>query len=196
MSHEISEIALGYDSFKEPLTSQHLMIKICVLCKQVPAQPVDATPSDINLFSKGGVHDAARRWKLSAAQRADMWSRWKAGQSLNAIGRALGKDHSGHSVSVGASRGDRSACSSPFAAGTHLGRTRRHLPRNRQRLLDAGHRPTSESRLLHGKPGGGPPWRARAVSSQRSRSAGLGVGPAAQAVPAGHPQQAATDRCE
>src|SRR5215472_15180898 len=35
----------------------------------------------------------ARRWKLSAAQRADMWSRWKAGQSLNAIGRALGKDH-------------------------------------------------------------------------------------------------------
>ena len=33
-----------------------------------------------------------RRWKLSAAQRADMWSLWKAGQSLNAIGRALGKD--------------------------------------------------------------------------------------------------------
>src|SRR6202795_2211549 len=35
----------------------------------------------------------ARRWKLSSAQRADMWSRWKAGQSLNEIGRALGKDH-------------------------------------------------------------------------------------------------------
>jgi IS30 family transposase len=34
----------------------------------------------------------ARRWKLSSAQRADMWSRWKAGQSLNAIGRVLGKD--------------------------------------------------------------------------------------------------------
>src|SRR5690242_10620223 len=32
-----------------------------------------------------------RRWKLSSAQRADMWNRWKAGQSLNAIGRALGK---------------------------------------------------------------------------------------------------------
>jgi len=35
----------------------------------------------------------ARRGKLSAAQRADMWNRWKAGQSLHAIGRALGKDH-------------------------------------------------------------------------------------------------------
>ena len=33
-----------------------------------------------------------RRWKLSSAQRADMWNRWKTGQSLNAIGRALGKD--------------------------------------------------------------------------------------------------------
>jgi IS30 family transposase len=35
----------------------------------------------------------ARRWKLSAAQRADMWRRWKAGQSLHEIGRALSKDH-------------------------------------------------------------------------------------------------------
>ena len=35
----------------------------------------------------------ARRWKLSSAQRADMWSRWKTGQSLNEIGRALGKSH-------------------------------------------------------------------------------------------------------
>ena len=35
----------------------------------------------------------ARRWKLSAARRAEMWNRWKDGQSLHAIGRALGKDH-------------------------------------------------------------------------------------------------------
>src|ERR1700685_4162784 len=34
-----------------------------------------------------------RRWKLSAEQRSDLWNRWKAGQSLNAIGRALGKEH-------------------------------------------------------------------------------------------------------
>jgi IS30 family transposase len=34
-----------------------------------------------------------RRWKLSSAQRADMWNRWKAGRSLNEIGRTLGKDH-------------------------------------------------------------------------------------------------------
>jgi hypothetical protein len=32
-----------------------------------------------------------RRWKLSPAQRVDLWRRWKAGESLHAIGRALGK---------------------------------------------------------------------------------------------------------
>src|SRR6202166_1331553 len=35
----------------------------------------------------------ARRWKLSVVQRAEMWNRWKAGESLHAIGRVLGKDH-------------------------------------------------------------------------------------------------------
>jgi IS30 family transposase len=34
-----------------------------------------------------------RRVKLSAVQRIDMWGRWKAGQSLHAIGRVFGKDH-------------------------------------------------------------------------------------------------------
>jgi IS30 family transposase len=34
-----------------------------------------------------------RRWKLSAEQRSDLWKRWKAGESLHAIGRALGKEH-------------------------------------------------------------------------------------------------------
>src|SRR5665647_1017871 len=33
------------------------------------------------------------RFKLSANQRVDMWSRWKAGQSLHEIGRVFGKDH-------------------------------------------------------------------------------------------------------
>jgi IS30 family transposase len=58
----------------------------------VPAQLVDATPPDINFFFLKVVFMMQRRWKLSSSQRADMWSRWKVGQSLNAIGRALGKD--------------------------------------------------------------------------------------------------------
>src|ERR1700688_1793303 len=34
-----------------------------------------------------------RRVRLSATQRTDLWSRWRAGQSLHQIGRAFGKSH-------------------------------------------------------------------------------------------------------
>ena len=34
-----------------------------------------------------------KRVKLSSAQRAEMWRRWKAGQSQHEIGRALGRGH-------------------------------------------------------------------------------------------------------
>jgi hypothetical protein len=34
-----------------------------------------------------------KRRGLSAEQKAELWKRWKAGESLNEIGRALGKDH-------------------------------------------------------------------------------------------------------
>jgi IS30 family transposase len=34
-----------------------------------------------------------KRVRLSATQRTEMWSRWKAGQSLHQIGRAFSKDH-------------------------------------------------------------------------------------------------------
>jgi transposase, IS30 family len=36
----------------------------------------------------------AKRLKLSSAQGAEMWRRWKAGQSQHEIGRALGRNHS------------------------------------------------------------------------------------------------------
>jgi IS30 family transposase len=34
-----------------------------------------------------------RRYGLSASQKAEIWRRWKAGESLHEIGRALGKNH-------------------------------------------------------------------------------------------------------
>jgi IS30 family transposase len=36
---------------------------------------------------------ASKRTRLSASQRVEVWRRWKAGESLHAIGRALGKEH-------------------------------------------------------------------------------------------------------
>ena len=34
-----------------------------------------------------------KRYGLSTAQRTDVWRRWKAGESLHEIGRAIGKNH-------------------------------------------------------------------------------------------------------
>ena len=34
-----------------------------------------------------------KRVELSAAQRTDVWCRWKAGESLHTIGRVFGKPH-------------------------------------------------------------------------------------------------------
>lgn len=40
------------------------------------------------------AHGAVGRPALTAEQKLDMWSRWKAGQSLREIGRALGRERS------------------------------------------------------------------------------------------------------
>src|SRR6202167_4092579 len=61
----------------------------------LPAQPVEATPSDVNLRCKGGVGmRPGIRFGLSAIEKRDVWSRWKAGESLHEIGRAFDKPHS------------------------------------------------------------------------------------------------------
>jgi hypothetical protein len=46
-----------------------------------------------NLGSKVVCMTQGQRVALSAAQRTELWSRWKAGESLHRIGRAFGKPH-------------------------------------------------------------------------------------------------------
>src|SRR6266403_3077545 len=58
------------------------------------AQPVDATPSDIDFLLKVVFMRPGKRFGLSAAQKSEMWCRWKAGDTLHEIGRAFGKEHS------------------------------------------------------------------------------------------------------
>jgi hypothetical protein len=52
-------------------------------------QRVDATLSDLEVV----LMRQGRRYGLSAEQKADIWQRWKAGESLHEIERAFGKDH-------------------------------------------------------------------------------------------------------
>src|ERR1039458_750828 len=62
-------------------------------CEVWRSQPVGATPSDMNSFSKVVFMAQGKRNRLSTEQRIDMWRRWKAGESLHEIGRAFGKGH-------------------------------------------------------------------------------------------------------
>ena len=106
-----------------------------------------------------------RRVRLSAMQRADLWSRWKAGQSLHQIGRAFGKSHvsiqfllSQHGGIVPAARrrslltltlAEREDISRGIACGSSLRRS-----------------PTSAAGCVDGEPGGLSAWRPTSVSSQ------------------------------
>ena len=97
------------------------------------------------------------RFGLSAIEKRDVWSRWKAGQSLHEIGRAFDKPHSCIRA-VFTSRRDSSRCSSSLAMGTHLRGARGHLPRDRFGLLDSGDSARSGSSGLLRVPGGRSPW--------------------------------------
>jgi IS30 family transposase len=68
------------------------------MVRQFPMTPASSTGRCNTICYKSFLYKVVfmpfrRRVKLSANQRIDMWSRWKAGQSLHEIGRAFGKDH-------------------------------------------------------------------------------------------------------
>jgi len=127
-----------------------------------------------------------------------MWNRWNAGQSLHQIGRVFGKSHvsihfmlSQHGGIVPAARrrslltltlAEREDISRGIASGSSI----RDIAKGLQR---AGGVPVGPRRA----PPPGPPT---SLSSQSSRSPGLGVGLAAQSVPSCHPPEVANDRCE
>jgi hypothetical protein len=82
------------------------------------SQPVDATPSDMNHFSKGDVDDPRKTGQASAEQRTDKSHRWKAGELLHEIGRAFGKDRGSIQFHFVAARRYISRRSSALAATT------------------------------------------------------------------------------
>src|ERR1700738_327300 len=117
-----------------------------------------------------------RRVKLSANQRTDMWSRWKAGQSLHEIGRAFGKDHvsiqfmlSQHGGSVPAARrrslprltlAEREDISRGIACGSSI----RDIAKGLQRAASTVSREVARH-------GGRPQYRANEADQQAWESA-------------------------
>src|ERR1700681_4901150 len=103
----------------------------------VPPQPVGATPSAINLFSKGGVYDAR---ETSTAFR-DAANRpvepLEGGTVVASDWAGLRKEPCVHSVCVVAARWDCSGRPSALAAYAYAAGAGGHLSRNCLRLVDS-----------------------------------------------------------
>ena len=117
-----------------------------------------------------------RRVKLSAMQRNDLWSRWKAGQSLQEIGRAFRKDHvsiqfmlAQHGGIAPAARrrspltltlAEREDISRGIACGSSI----RKIAKGLERAVSTVSREVA-------RPGGRPPYRARDADQKAWESA-------------------------
>ena len=117
-----------------------------------------------------------KRDRLSAEQRADMWRRWKAGESLHEIGRAFGKGHGsirflltqrGGIVPAARRRSpltltlaEREDISRGIAAGSSI----REIAKGLQRAVSTGSREVARH-------GGRPLYRASEADSQAWESA-------------------------
>ena len=138
---------------------------------------MDATPSDRDhLFLEVVFMRLGRRYGLSAVQRTEIWRRWKAGESLHEIGRALGKDHgsihfllSQHGGIVPAVRrrsertltlAEREEISRGIASGSSI----REIARNLQRAASTVSREVARH-------GGRPRYRASKADHQAWNSA-------------------------
>ena len=82
-------------------------------------------------FLKGGVHEPRETMEAIFGPEGRYVEPLESGAVVALDWSSVGQGPCGNSASVGALWGNRSGCSSPFAAGTHPGRTRRHLSRNR-----------------------------------------------------------------
>src|SRR5262245_668524 len=114
---------------------------------------------DINLFPRDGVHDAETMEAVFGPAGRDVeplesWTVVTCDWSLARQGPY------GHSVSVGASRGDRSTGAPSFTSCSDLSGTGKHLSRDRLWPIASGYCPTPATRRVNGESGGRPPWRA------------------------------------
>ena len=129
--------------------------------------------------------------RLTAAQKTELWRRWRHGESLNAIGRALGRipkmvryevartggipPPARHRARVALTLAEREAISRGLARGTSLRQISRQLRRA----------PSTVSREVRRHGGAAP------VSSGHGRRGGVGARPAPETVSLGDTPRAA-----
>ena len=95
---------------------------------------------------------------FTAAEKTELWDRWKRGESLKAIGRAFGKQSSSIYFLVAPHGGIRPA-ERPLQAGVDARGTRGDLQRRYGTSIGTVDRQTAWPLTLDGEPGNKSQWR-------------------------------------
>ena len=96
---------------------------------------------------------------FTAAEKTELWDRWKRGESLKAIGRAFGKESSSIYVLVAPHGGDLSCGAASLQVGIDACGTRGDFQRCYGTSIGPVDRQATWPRTLDGEPGNEPQWR-------------------------------------
>ena len=138
------------------------------------------------------------RPRMSTAEKAEVWRRWKRGESVSDIGRALGRFRKSVHRVVAAHGGvpprarTRSRCALTVAEREEISRGLANDCSFR-RIASAHRRPAWASPVDR-QPGGTTAWGPDALSGSGGRRPGVGSSAAPQVVPVGDRTSAAPPR--
>ena len=113
------------------------------------------------LEGKDGVCVMGQRFHrgFTAAEKTELWDRWKRGESLKAIGRAFGKPSSSIYFLVAPHGGIRPARAASFQAGIDARGARGDFQRDYGTSIGAIDGQVAWPLTLDGEPGNEPQWR-------------------------------------
>ena len=113
--------------------------------------------------------------RLSPGQKADVWSRWKAGESLREMGRAYGKPHNCIRCVLLPSGGISPTARRRSGVALSLAE-REDISRGiASGIIDAHDSQRPRSGGVDSEPGGHAPWRRCSLSRPRCGSASLEI---------------------
>jgi hypothetical protein len=122
------------------------------------SQLVNAT-----LYLKGEMECALMGQRFhrgfTAAEKTELWDRWKRGESLKAIGRAFGKPSSSIYFFGGSAWWDSSCPAASLQAGIDAAGTRGDFQRRYGASIGTIDRQVAWPLTFNGEPGNEPEWR-------------------------------------
>jgi IS30 family transposase len=121
---------------------------------------------------------------LTEARKKELWERWRAGESISDIARALQKPAGSIHGMLEATGGFSPTTAAQARMRAHPLRAGGDLKRARYRRISSCDRSSARPVCLHCVPGSKPQWRAQEIPGSEGRGAGLKALSASEKMPA------------